>query len=79
MATLLVHQNECDDLFNLLKRTIDHGENNSALVIGPRGSGKTCIINYALERLKQLMKEKKCDSDLIIIQLSGLLSFFFFI
>ena len=30
-------------VFNLLKSTALNGENNSALVIGPRGSGKTAV------------------------------------
>lgn len=30
-------------VFNLLKSTVLSGENNSALVIGPRGSGKTMV------------------------------------
>ena len=31
-------------IFNLLKSTVINGENNSALIIGPRGSGKTMVI-----------------------------------
>jgi len=30
-------------LLELLKRTTVHGESNSALIIGPRGSGKTAV------------------------------------
>ena len=30
-------------IFNLLKSTVLSGENNSALLIGPRGSGKTLV------------------------------------
>jgi len=30
-------------VFNLLKSTVQNGENNSALLIGPRGSGKTLV------------------------------------
>lgn len=32
-------------VFNLLKSTVLNGENNSALIIGPRGSGKTMVCN----------------------------------
>lgn len=30
-------------VFNLLKSTVQNGENNSALLIGPGGSGKTLV------------------------------------
>lgn len=38
---LVVHR---DYVFSLLKSTVQSGENNSALIIGPRGSGKTKVI-----------------------------------
>uniref|UniRef100_A0A8C9BRB3 Origin recognition complex subunit 4 n=1 Tax=Phocoena sinus TaxID=42100 RepID=A0A8C9BRB3_PHOSS len=38
-------------LIELLKRTAIHGESNSALIIGPRGSGKIMLINHALKEL----------------------------
>ena len=31
------------ELQELLQRTVSHGEGNSLLVIGPRGSGKTWV------------------------------------
>lgn len=37
--------NEHEEIYNLLKRTIENGESNSALLIGPRGVGKT-VVNY---------------------------------
>jgi len=37
---LVVHR---DYVFSLLKSTVQSGENNSALIIGPRGSGKTKV------------------------------------
>ena len=30
-------------VFSLLKSTVKSGENNSAMIIGPRGSGKTKV------------------------------------
>lgn len=34
-------------ILELLKRTVDMGESNSVLLIGPRGSGKTTVcFNY---------------------------------
>jgi origin recognition complex subunit 4 len=70
---LEIHKRSEEELTNVLKRLIYHGENNSALVIGPRGSGKTFLINQALESIRQDFREKNCTSDLIIIYLSGCL------
>lgn len=36
-------QSEFDDIFSLFRRAMEHGESNSALLIGPRGSGKTIV------------------------------------
>ena len=43
-ANFVQHQNY---IFNLLKSTVCDGENNSALIIGPRGSGKTTVRSRA--------------------------------
>lgn len=82
MKTLNLHQRSAEDLLNILHRLIYYGENNSALVIGPRGSGKTFLVKQVLENLRQELKEKNCSDDLIIVYLSGLIirnvsSFFF--
>lgn len=37
---------ERQQVFELLKATVDEGESNSALLIGPRGSGKTTVRNF---------------------------------
>lgn len=37
------HKNERKEIFHLLQKTIQYGESNSALLIGPRGSGKTTV------------------------------------
>ncbi|CAM4534747.1 origin recognition complex subunit 4 [Lepidochelys kempii] len=57
-------------LLELLKRTIIHGESNSALIIGPRGSGKTMLLNYVL---KELMEVKQVRENLLQVHLNGLL------
>ncbi|NXQ23376.1 ORC4 protein, partial [Alaudala cheleensis] len=41
-------------LLELLKRTTVHGESNSALIIGPRGSGKTALLNHVLKDLREM-------------------------
>lgn len=37
------HVKERLHILDLLKRTVEMGESNSALLIGPRGSGKTIV------------------------------------
>lgn len=34
---------EREEVHNLIKRTVDNGESNSVLLIGPRGIGKTAV------------------------------------
>ncbi|CAH0551731.1 unnamed protein product [Brassicogethes aeneus] len=63
------HDREKKQIFDLLKRTITHGESNSALLIGPRGAGKTTLVNNVLQELKDL---KYFDSDAILVELHGL-------
>ncbi|NWW09120.1 ORC4 protein, partial [Oreocharis arfaki] len=41
-------------LLELLKRTTVYGESNSALIIGPRGSGKTALLNHVLKDLREM-------------------------
>lgn len=37
------YESERQQVYDLLKRTIDTGESNSALLIGPREVGKTAV------------------------------------
>ncbi|EOA97413.1 Origin recognition complex subunit 4, partial [Anas platyrhynchos] len=53
-------------LLELLKRTTIHGESNSALIIGPRGSGKTALLNRVL---KDLMEIKQVKENLLEVRL----------
>jgi origin recognition complex subunit 4 len=73
MTSLIIHQDLIDDIISLVKRTIDHGENSSALVIGPRGSGKTFIIQKAVLTINSYLEEKGCKDDLLVLKLSGCL------
>ncbi|XP_009460087.1 PREDICTED: origin recognition complex subunit 4 [Nipponia nippon] len=57
-------------LLELLKRTAVHGESNSALIIGPRGSGKTALLNHVL---KELTEMKQVRGNLLEVHLNGLL------
>ncbi|XP_015264806.1 PREDICTED: origin recognition complex subunit 4 [Gekko japonicus] len=57
-------------LAELLKRTAVHGESNSALIIGPRGSGKTQLMCHVL---KKLMEVKQVRENFLQVHLNGLL------
>ncbi|NXS44170.1 ORC4 protein, partial [Balaeniceps rex] len=46
-------------LLELLKRTAVHGESNSALIIGPRGSGKTALLNHVLKELTEMKQVRE--------------------
>lgn len=43
-TTLRGHESERENIRQLLQRTAEMGESNSLLLIGPRGSGKTTVI-----------------------------------
>ncbi|XP_012885733.1 PREDICTED: origin recognition complex subunit 4 isoform X2 [Dipodomys ordii] len=56
-------------LIELLKRTAIYGESNSVLIIGPRGSGKTLLINHALKELMEI----EVSENVLQVHLNGLL------
>ncbi|NXQ14748.1 ORC4 protein, partial [Peucedramus taeniatus] len=60
-------------LLELLKRTTVHGESNSALIIGPRGSGKTALLNHVLKDLREM---KQVRENLLEVHLNGNCQFF---
>ncbi|WWC72232.1 uncharacterized protein I206_106194 [Kwoniella pini CBS 10737] len=53
-------------IVNLLKGTVERGEGNSALVVGPRGVGKTRTVARAIDLIPSSSK-----SSPIIVRLSG--------
>ncbi|KAM4627040.1 origin recognition complex subunit 4 isoform 2-T3 [Discoglossus pictus] len=57
-------------LVELLKRTVIHGESNSALIIGPRGSGKSMLLKDALEEILEI---KQIKENALQVHLNGLL------
>jgi origin recognition complex subunit 4 len=62
------HEKEKQQIYDLLHRTIESGESNSALLIGPRGSGKTTLVNDVLQSLQSYFK-----SDAVLVRLHGLI------
>lgn len=71
MKELDIHQNAEDELYNVFNSVFQNGENNSAMVIGPRGSGKTFMIKKCLDRLRKNLIAKNCSSDFLLVNLSG--------
>lgn len=57
-------------LLELLKRTAVHGESNSVLIVGPRGAGKTMLLNCVLN---ELLEVKHVQENVLQVQLNGLL------
>ncbi|XP_034350317.1 origin recognition complex subunit 4 isoform X2 [Arvicanthis niloticus] len=57
-------------LIELLKRTAIYGESNSVLIVGPRGSGKTMLLNHAL---KEFMEIGEVSENVLQVHLNGLL------
>ena len=53
-------------LTNLLRQTITAGEGNSMLIIGPRGSGKSALIQHAIDNVAS-----EHEDAFFVIKLSG--------
>lgn len=43
------HESEWRQIRDLISRTIECGESNSALIIGPRGSGKSTVSCFSFK------------------------------
>lgn len=63
------HEKERQHILDLVKRTVESGESNSALLIGPRGSGKTTLVNSVTRELSSL---KYFKENAVIVNLHGL-------
>lgn len=66
---LRVHSGEAQHLEDLLGRTLTLGESNSALLLAPRGTGKTALVEGVLGRLQ----EHGALREGLVVRLSGLL------
>ncbi|PNF42028.1 hypothetical protein B7P43_G12226, partial [Cryptotermes secundus] len=64
------HEKEKIHLSELLRRTVEMGESNSALLIGPRGCGKTTLLNSVLSELKN---GKSFHKQALVVELNGLM------
>lgn len=54
------------EIYGMLERSVTMGEGNSCLLVGPRSTGKTLLVNAAIEKL-----EKNYNGQFIAIRLSG--------
>jgi len=55
-------------LLEMLYRTVDKGESNSLLVLGPRGVGKTAVVKHVLS---EASKKSTWKENVVVVQLSG--------
>uniref|UniRef100_A0A6P7GXK2 Origin recognition complex subunit 4 n=1 Tax=Diabrotica virgifera virgifera TaxID=50390 RepID=A0A6P7GXK2_DIAVI len=60
---------EKSEVLQLIQRTVQCGESNSALLVGSRSSGKTMMVNQILSELKSISTFTK---DSIVVKLHGL-------
>ncbi|EDW01611.1 origin recognition complex subunit 4 [Drosophila grimshawi] len=67
-TTLRGYQAERSNVRQLLRRTAEMGESNSLLLIGPRGAGKTTLINAVLT---DLLENKSFVDNTLIVHLDG--------
>ncbi|XP_063952087.1 origin recognition complex subunit 4-like [Lytechinus pictus] len=63
-------QDQRKHLLNIIERCATQGESNSALVIGPRGSGKSMLLKHVVA---EVMKDRKVYNNLLQVHLNGLL------
>ncbi|OWF46063.1 origin recognition complex subunit 4-like [Mizuhopecten yessoensis] len=64
------YDQERRQLLDLIRRTGTTGESNSALLIGPRGCGKSMLVENVVE---ELMLDKEIRDNLLHVRLNGLL------
>ncbi|KAH8401827.1 hypothetical protein KR009_008180 [Drosophila setifemur] len=67
-TTLRGYKEEHSNVRQLLQRTAEMGESNSLLLIGPRGAGKTTLINSVLT---VLLENKSFVENTLIVHLDG--------
>ncbi|XP_059473129.1 origin recognition complex subunit 4 [Neocloeon triangulifer] len=58
------------NLLDLIRRAVRDGDSNSALLIGPAGSGKTTLVRSVLQ---EISKEKGFDKKALVVNLNGLI------
>lgn len=64
------YETERRQLHDLIQRTADTGESNSLLLIGPRGCGKSMLIENVID---SVCENKLAKNNLLVVRLNGLL------
>ncbi|XP_308701.3 origin recognition complex subunit 4 [Anopheles gambiae] len=64
------YEAERQQIHDLLERTAEHGESNSALLLGPRGIGKTTLVTSVLV---QLLSKETFHRNSLVVYLNGLI------
>jgi len=57
-------------LMDLVKRTVNEGESNSLLVLGPHGAGKSALVGQVM---KEASKSKNWLDNVLLVELNGFL------
>lgn len=70
VTTFRGYESEWQHIRDLLSRTAEHGESNSALLLGPRGCGKTTLVTSVLA---DLLPDENFYRNTLIVYLNGLL------
>eukprot|EP00731_Ephydatia_muelleri_P032304 Em0023g811a len=63
-------QKACRELRALLEQTVLNGERHSLLLVGPRGSGKSWVVE---DTFRELSSNPKCKGNFIKVYLNGLI------
>ncbi|KAG5366425.1 Origin recognition complex subunit 4 [Yarrowia sp. B02] len=58
-------------VYSLMENAIRFGEGNSCIIVGPRGTGKTLIVESALAELAEKYNSAGSQNNFITIRLSG--------
>lgn len=58
-------------VYSLMENAIRFGEGNSCIIVGPRGTGKTLIVESALAELEEKYNGAGSQNNFITIRLSG--------
>lgn len=59
-------EDQFNELYSIMENTVNDFEGNSTLLVGPRGSGKTTLINKCIDKLTS-----KYDDSFVTIRLSS--------
>ena len=68
--SLYGHKQQFDELYDLVDQTVSTGGSNSVLILGPRGVGKSVLVNEVLVRVSK--ESSSFCTDGLTVKLNGL-------